>query len=188
MPKVNKSLLNEPEDHISFSIDQATVKNTKCSTTNWIKKFAEHCEEYNLNGTIETISDASKLESNLIHFFSYTKRNDKEEYSVNSILSTLAALQRYITEKSSLTGINIHDKKIFLTLNTLFNGKIKWLSVKGKGETKGSESLTINECLHILNHSCTSPNTPWGYLIGSDFAKQLENTDSHFYLQAINNN
>ncbi|CAG8730912.1 21925_t:CDS:2, partial [Cetraspora pellucida] len=30
------------------------------------------------------------------------------------------------------------------------------------GESKGSESLTVDECLHILNHNCTSPDTSWG--------------------------
>ncbi|CAG8835521.1 21668_t:CDS:1, partial [Cetraspora pellucida] len=148
MPKINnKSMLsnNEPEDRISFFINQATVKNTKRSTTNWMKKFAEHCEEYHLNGTIETISDVQQLETNLVHFFSYTTRSDKEEYSVNSILSALAAFQRYITEKSPLKGITLRNKQEFPTLNTLLNGKIKWLSTKGKGESKGSESLTVDE-------------------------------------------
>ncbi|RIB21638.1 hypothetical protein C2G38_2175998 [Gigaspora rosea] len=114
------------------------------------------------HGNIETISDPKELESNLIHFFSYAKRSDKEEYSVNSVLSAIAAFQRYITENSPLKGINISDKQQFPTLNTLLNGKFKWLSAKGKGETKGSKSLTVDECLHILKHNCTSPDTPWG--------------------------
>ncbi|RIB09729.1 hypothetical protein C2G38_2208051, partial [Gigaspora rosea] len=114
MPKANKStLLNEPDDRIAFFIDQATIKNTKRSTSNWLKKFNDHCKEYTLASNIETISDPKELESNLIHFF-------------------------------------------------LMQRKFKWLSAKGKGETKGTESLTVDECLHILKHNCTSTDTPWG--------------------------
>ncbi|CAG8694461.1 5503_t:CDS:2, partial [Gigaspora rosea] len=135
MPKANKStLLNEPDDRIAFFIDQATIKNTKRSTSNWLKKFNDHCKEYTL----------------------------AKENSVNSVLSAIAAFQCYITENSSLKGINIRDKQQFPTLNTLLNGKFKWLSAKGKGETKGTESLTVDECLHILKHNCTSTDTPWG--------------------------
>ncbi|CAG8708706.1 6420_t:CDS:2, partial [Cetraspora pellucida] len=127
-----------------------TVKNTKCSTTNWLKKFNDHCKEYVLDSNINVISDQKQLESNLVHFFFYAKCADKEEYSVNSVLSAIAAFQRYITEKSPLKGINLCDKQQFSTLNTLLNGKIKWLSTKGKGETKGSESLTLDECEHYF--------------------------------------
>ncbi|CAG8798768.1 12619_t:CDS:2, partial [Dentiscutata erythropus] len=194
MPKAKKStLLNESDDCISFFIDQATVKNTKCSTSNWLKKFNDHCKEYTLDGSIETILNPKDLESNLIHFFSYAKRSDKEEYSQ------------------------------FSTLNTLLNKKFKWLSAKGKGETKGSESLTVDECFHILKHNCTSENTPWdgGYDIviykfktnqcginnpgqadrisipnleyinnvyNKYFSKQFNNINLHFYLQAIDEN
>ncbi|KAF0462675.1 zinc finger mym-type protein 2-like: PROVISIONAL [Gigaspora margarita] len=72
---------------------------------------------------------------------------------MNSVLLAIAAFQRYITKNSPLKGINIHDKQLFPTLNTLLNGKFKWLSAKGKGEMKGSESLTVDECLHILKHN-----------------------------------
>ncbi|KAF0490026.1 zinc finger mym-type protein 2-like [Gigaspora margarita] len=136
MPKANKStLLNESND------------------------------EYTLDSNIETILVPKELESNLIYFFSYTKRSNKEEYSVNSVLLAIAAFQHYITENSALKEINIRDKQQFPTLNTLLNGKFKWLSAKDKGKTKGSESLTVNECLYILKHNCTSLDTPWDYSI-----------------------
>ncbi|CAG8816717.1 8514_t:CDS:2, partial [Cetraspora pellucida] len=133
MPKVNKStLLNEFEDRISFFIDQTTVKNTKRSTTNLLKKFNDHCKEYVLDSNINVISDQKQLDSNLVRFFSYAKCADKEEYSVNSVLSAIVTFQCYITKKSTLKEINLHDKQQFSTLNTLLNGKIKWLSTKCK--------------------------------------------------------
>ncbi|CAG8620048.1 3138_t:CDS:2 [Cetraspora pellucida] len=137
----------------------ATVKNTKHSTTNWLKKFNDHCKEYVLNSNIDIISDQKQLESNLVHFFSYAKCANKEEYSMNSVLLAIAAFQHYITEKSPLKGINLCDKQQFPTLNTLLNRMIKWLSTKCKGETKGSESLTLDECLHILKHNSINENS-----------------------------
>ncbi|CAG8486821.1 14726_t:CDS:2, partial [Racocetra fulgida] len=64
-----------------------------------VKKIYDYCKEYALDGSIETFSDPKELESNLIHFFSYAKCSDKEEYSVNSVLSAIAAFQ-------PLKGIN----------------------------------------------------------------------------------
>ncbi|RIB10749.1 hypothetical protein C2G38_2205292 [Gigaspora rosea] len=104
----------------------------------------------------------NKPDDRISFFIDQATRSDKEENSVNSVLSAIAAFQCYITENSSLKGINIRDKQQFPTLNTLLNGKFKWLSAKGKGETKGTESLTVDECLHILKHNCTSTDTPWG--------------------------
>ncbi|CAG8830529.1 19434_t:CDS:2, partial [Gigaspora rosea] len=71
--------------------------------------------------------------------------SNKKEYSVNSVLLAIAAFQRYITENSPLKGINIRDKQQFPTLNTLLNRKFKWLSAKGKGETKGGEHYFLEK-------------------------------------------
>lgn len=81
----------------------------------------------------------------LCSFFANMKKKDGADYSVNSIRASLAAVNRVLQEKSRIKNIDLYNDSRFKAIKEVVDGKIRFLSKNGKGETKGADSLEANE-------------------------------------------
>jgi len=153
------------EDQIAFFKKKAKVENTHKATRSWVTLFEKFRSSNNYIGPCENISTKEELERQLVEFFTVIKRSDSQEYTVSTIHSIIAALNRHFQDKSPhLRPINLKDASVFCDLNSVLQGKVRHLAEIGKGEKQGSNAFTMEEVSQILNHISTQPKHPWGLL------------------------
>jgi len=88
------------------------------------------------------------------------KQQNGQEYSANSVRAAIAAIRRHLIDNSAIKGVDIQQESLFPNLWKVFNGKIKYLSDLGLNEPKGSDALTVNEIIQILNHQKMDSSNP----------------------------
>lgn len=88
------------------------------------------------------------------------KQRNGLEYSASSIRASVAAIRRHLIDNSAIKGVDIQQESLFPNLWKVFNGKIKYLSDLGLNEPKGSDALSVNEIIQILNHQKMDSSTP----------------------------
>ena len=97
-----------------------------------------------------------KLDQQLAKYIASIKQKNGEEYSISSIK---AAFYRHLNKNFIIKHVNIYDSNIFTTLSETANGKIKYLTDLGYGETKGFDGLSFEEIKQVLSHKFMDGST-----------------------------
>jgi hypothetical protein len=129
-----------------------------------VAQFERYRKESGYQCQLHEILSLTELEQILVYYFTQAKKKDGMDYSVASIRSAINAFTRHLNEKSNLKPVDLLDRYKFPQLHKLLEGKVRYLSEKGLGETKGSKGLNLEEIRKILNHSSTFIGHPWGLL------------------------
>jgi hypothetical protein len=88
------------------------------------------------------------------------KKNNGEEYSVNSVRAAVAAINRHLQRHSKVEKVDLYDLSTFRSFIEVTSGKIKFLTDLGHGEVKGADAFTDGEIQQILSHICMDGSTP----------------------------
>jgi integrase len=88
------------------------------------------------------------------------RQQNGQEYSASSVRAAIAAIRRHLIDNSAIKGVDVQQESLFPNLWKVFNGKIKYLSDFGLNEPKGSDALTVDEIIQILNHQKMDSSTP----------------------------
>ncbi|CAB5172739.1 unnamed protein product [Rhizophagus irregularis] len=160
----NKEKLEETttpvKDKVYFYCEFSKVKNTVKETDIWIGLLEKFRDEQLYIEKIQKVESEQDLIEQLCSFFANMKKKDGADYSVNSIRASLAAVNHFFQEKSRIKNIDLYNDSCFKAIKEVVNGKIRFLSKNGKGETKGIDSLEANEITQILNHRLLDGITP----------------------------
>jgi len=100
-----------------------------------------------------------KLDQQLAKYIASIKQKNGEEYLTRSIKAAIAAFYRHLNKNSTIKHVNIYDSNIFTTLSETANGKIKYLTDLGYGETKGFDGLSFEEIKQVLSHKFMDGST-----------------------------
>jgi len=122
-----------------------------------VKSLEKFRTEVDFTGKIEEIATEAELDQQLSEYIAAMKQQSGQEYSANSVRAAIAAIRRHLIDNSVIKGV---DEPLFPNLWKVFNGKIKYLSDLGLNEPKGSDALTVNEIIQILNHQKMDSSTP----------------------------
>ncbi|CAB5394802.1 unnamed protein product [Rhizophagus irregularis] len=164
MPRLgskNKEKLEETTTpKVDFYREFSKVTNTVKATDIWIGLLEKFRDEQLYIGKIQEVESEQDLIEQLCSFFANMKKKDGADYSVNSIRASLAAVNRFLQEKSRIKNIDLYNDSRFKAIKEVVDGKIRFLSKNGKGETKGADSLKANEITQILNHRLLDGTTP----------------------------
>jgi len=111
-------------------------------------------------GKVQELENEQDLIEQLCSYFADMKKKDGSAYSVNSVRASFAAINRFLQENSKIKAIDLYNDSRFRVIKQVVDGKIRFLSNNGKGETKGSDSLEADEITQILNHRLLDGSTP----------------------------
>ena len=111
-------------------------------------------------GQIQEVENEQVLSEQLCTYFANMSKKDGSDYSVNSVRACFAAINRFLQDHSKIKSIDLYNDTRFKGIREVVDGKIRFLSNNGKGETKGSDSLEADEITQILNHKLLDGSTP----------------------------
>ncbi|GBB86652.1 hypothetical protein RclHR1_13010008 [Rhizophagus clarus] len=177
MPRLgskNKKKLGETttpvKDKVDFYREFSKVKNTVKATDIWIGLLEKFREEQLYIGKIQEVESEQDLIEQLCSFFANMKKKDGADHSVNSIRAYLAAINRFLQEKSRIKNIDIYNDSRFKAIKEVFDGKIRYLSKNGKGKA---------DKLILANHPEVTP------FLDKYLSLRPHDADSDFYLQEV---
>ncbi|CAB4424878.1 unnamed protein product [Rhizophagus irregularis] len=136
------------------------VKNTKASTKNWVISLEKFCKEAGFIGKFDEIATEAELDQQLSEYIAAMRQQNGQEYSASSVRAAIAVIRRHLIDNSAIKGVDVQQESLFPNLWKVFNGKIKYLSDFGLNEPKGSDALTVDEIIQILNHQKMDSSTP----------------------------
>ncbi|CAB4409029.1 unnamed protein product [Rhizophagus irregularis] len=136
------------------------VKNTKASTKNWVISLEKFRKEAGFIGKIYEIATETELDQQLSEYIAAIRQQNGQAYSASSVQAAIAAIRRHLIDNSAIKGVNVQQESLFPNLWKVFNGKIKYLSDFGLNEPKGSDALTVDKIIQILNHQKMDSSTP----------------------------
>ncbi|CAB4421146.1 unnamed protein product [Rhizophagus irregularis] len=154
--KTSASLKEKVEFYREFS----KVKNTVNATNNWMGLLEKFRKEQLYIGQIQEVENEQVLIEQLCSYFTNMSKKDGSDYSVNSVRASFAAINRFLQDNSKIKSIDLYNDVRFKEIRKVVDGKIRYLSNNGKGETKGSDSLEADEITQILNHRLLDGSTP----------------------------
>jgi len=151
---------NDDIKSVTFYRELNKVKNTVFATNTWIKSLEQFRKTKGYSGKIESVNNEDELDQQLSEYIAAMKQKNGNDYSVASIRAAASALYRYLNKNSVIKHVNIFDNKIFTIFSETINGKIKYLTDFGLGESIGSDGLTVEETKQVLSHKLMDGSTP----------------------------
>ena len=113
------------------TLEEAENKNTKRSTTTWMRVWSSWAKSRNINVNMETISPAA-LDEILQKYYLEVRKQDGTDYEPDSLKVMQAALERYLSDKrypySLITG------REFAKSRAVLDAKAKQLRMNGYGK------------------------------------------------------
>lgn len=145
-------------------LNKSIVLNTKKATTTWVNKFEAFRSDVKYLGKCTEVANIHELEIQIRNFVIVMKTENGEEYKVTSVNACIDALNRHLNQYSIIRPLDLKDRRMFPDLWQILDGKLKDITEQGKGEIKGSDSLSLDEVKLIFNSPILDINTPTGLL------------------------
>ncbi|PKK78182.1 hypothetical protein RhiirC2_835244, partial [Rhizophagus irregularis] len=152
------------QEEIDRLINKSTVLNTKRATTAWLNKFENFRSNVKYIGKCTEVADIHELEVQIQNFIVVMKTKYGEDYKATSINACIDALNRHLNQYSVIRPLDLKDRRMFPSLWQILDGKLKDITEQGKGEIKGSDSLSLDEVKLMFNSPILSTDTPTGLL------------------------
>ncbi|GES99854.1 zinc finger MYM-type protein 2 [Rhizophagus clarus] len=133
--KDNLKTTTSIKEKVEFYREFSKVKNTVNATNTWMGLLEKFRNGQSYAGTIQGVENEQVL---------------TEQLSIN----------RFLQDHSKIKNIDLYNDIRFKGIREVVDGKIRYLSNNGKGETKGSDSLEVDEITQILNHKLLDGSTP----------------------------
>ncbi|PKK58357.1 hypothetical protein RhiirC2_796444 [Rhizophagus irregularis] len=155
------------QEEIDRLINKSTVLNTKRATTAWLNKFENFRSNVKYIGKCTEVADIHELEVQIQNFIVVMKTKYGEDYKATSINACIDALNRHLNQYSVIRPLDLKDRRMFPSLWQILDGKLKDITEQGKGEIKGSDSLSLDEVKLMFNSPILSTDTPTAKVDGS---------------------
>ncbi|CAB5388505.1 unnamed protein product [Rhizophagus irregularis] len=152
------------QEEIDRLINKSTVLNTKRATTAWLNKFENFRSNVKYIGKCTEVAGIHELEVQIQNFIVVMKTKYGEDYKATSINACIDALNRHLNQYSVIRPLDLKDRRMFPSLWQILDGKLKDITEQGKGEIKGSDSLSLDEVKLMFNSPILSTDTPTGLL------------------------